>query len=313
MISRDLTNSHPTHPFGQRDEILSRRFPSIRNVIGVDYSGASVAGKTAWAAELTCETTFRASDVEPKFCLSSLRPLGKLARDDSRSTVNDYLVDRISQQPKTLWACDFPFGLPVELPLGGWSKQLAHVSAFRGSAKEFGLSLVSETEKIFGAKHVRRTTDSETATPFDCYHYRIIYQTFHGMRDVLAKVADDPGVSVLPFQYDKIDGRKTHAIVVEACPSSTLKRLGLPHQRYKQSGGKTPDEIHKRTRRTIMKTLSKYVEISHHRRKVIMNDPGGDALDAVLAAVGGWQGFARSDHRAVAEHARYPREGRVYC
>ena len=101
--------------------------------------------------------------------------------------------------------------------------------------------------------------------------------------------------------------------MVEACPSSTLKQLNLPHQRYKQSGGKPPDEIHIKTRRVIMKTLSRYVEISAHRRKVIMNDPGGDALDAVLAGVGAWLGFAMADHQAIASHERYPREGLVYC
>ena len=34
--------------------------------------------------------------------------------------------------------------------------------------------------------HIRRLTDREAKAPFDCYHYRIIHQTFYGMRDVLA-------------------------------------------------------------------------------------------------------------------------------
>jgi hypothetical protein len=44
----------------------------------------------------------------------------------------------------------------------------------------------------------------------------------------------------------------------------------------------------------------------------MMRNPGGDAIDAVLAAVGGWQGYAAADHARVAKHRRYPREGRIY-
>lgn len=285
--------------------------------MGVDFSGAAQSGKTAWAAELAAQNPLRLGDDLPRFRLVTLQRLGKLAGGDDRETVNAYLVDRISTLSETLWGCDFPFGLPIELPIGrprgGWQDQLSHASGFSGSAKDFGLALVKMTERELGTKHVRRTTDRETQTPFDCYHYRIIYQTFHGMRDVLAKIADQPTVSVLPFQYAKLNRPRTDSIILEACPSSTLKRLRLPHQRYKQSGGKPPEESHKKTRRVIMKKLLEYVEMSPHRRRVIMNDPGGDALDAVLAGVGAWLGYARADHRAIAKHDRYPREGFVYC
>lgn len=290
-------------------------------MVGIDFSGAALSGKTAWAAELEA-AELEAAELEAAnsppdhtttaFRLVSLHPLGRLAGGDERETINRYLVDRISADSKTFWGCDFPFGLPLELDLGCWEDQLSHVSEFSGSAKGFGLSLVERTEQRLGTKHVRRQTDRETQTPFDCYHYRIIYQTFHGMRDVLAKIADKPDVAVLPFQYAKL-GKKTRSVVVEACPSSTLKRLHLPHQRYKQSGGKPPDDVHKQTRRRILARIKQHVEISPHRRKVIMNDPGGDALDAVLAGLGAWLGAASTDHQAVARHERYSSEGRVYC
>lgn len=285
--------------------------PAIHTVIGVDYSGAAESGKTAWAAELAAETKLKLGDDSPRFRLVSLQPLGKLAGGDDRQSVNAYLVDRISRRRQTFWGCDFPFGLPIELPIGGWAEQLSHAETFDGSAKEFGTALVEMTERVLGAKHVRRLTDRETQTPFDCYHYRIIYQTFHGMRDVLGKVVDDPNVAVLPFQYARF-GRAS-SVVVEACPSSTLKRLGLPHQRYKQSGGKPPEKTHKKTRQVILKTVSKYVEISPHRRRVMLRDSGGDALDAVLAGLGAWLGFARADHVSIAAHERHPQEGFVYC
>ena len=53
-----------------------------------------------------------------------------------------------------------------------------------------GLECVRRSKELCGAKHIRRLTDIEERAPFDPYHYRIIYQTFHGMRDVLAPLTD---------------------------------------------------------------------------------------------------------------------------
>ena len=43
-----------------------------------------------------------------------------------------------------------------------------------------------------------------------------------------------------------------------------------------------------------------------------MRNGGGDALDAVLAAVGARHAWHAADHRAVARHPRYPREGMLF-
>jgi hypothetical protein len=47
-------------------------------------------------------------------------------------------------------------------------------------------------------------------------------------------------------------------------------------------------------------------------RAVLLGNPGGDALDALVAAVGAARAWAATDHAAVARHARYPREGRQF-
>ena len=52
--------------------------------------------------------------------------------------------------------------------------------------------------------------------------------------------------------------------------------------------------------------------MSQHRRSVIMQDSGGDALDAVLAGLGGWRAFYCTNHAEVLRDARYSLEGRVY-
>ncbi|MEO9592133.1 DUF429 domain-containing protein [Rhodopirellula bahusiensis] len=289
----------------------------FQTVFGVDFSGAALAGKNAWIAELQISSDDTAS---PPLELVDLQPLGRVAGQDDRECVYRWLTSRIRTSKHALWGMDFPFGLPVELNLGSWKAQLRHLAKHPGDAKSYGQSLVKLARQRSGVIHIRRETDRETQTPFDCYHYRIIYQTFHGMRDVLLPIADDPTTAVMPFQEDKLTRRSTAnaspavcRVVVEACPSSTLKRMGLPHQRYKQTGNKPIDAIHLRTRQTILRSLRDIVRISAHRRRVILSNPGGDALDAVLAGVGAWMGWNRVDHSRIACHARYSREGFVYC
>jgi Protein of unknown function (DUF429) len=280
------------------------RLPPVKTVIGVDYSGAAQSGRNAWLAETAVISQTNTLE------LAKISPIGRLACDDSRESINDYLADRIGNANQTLFGMDFPFGLPIELNLGSWPKQLESLRKFKGDAKAYGHFLVARTEKKLGTKHVRRATDREASTPFDCYHYRIIYQTFHGMRDVLAKVADDEATAVWPFQYERDAAKR---IVVEACPSSTLKRLGLPHRLYKQSGDRPIEPQHQKNRQLILQGIQSFISIKPHQRRILMTNPGGDALDAVLAAVGSWHAFMQDDHSLISKHTRYPLEGRVYC
>jgi hypothetical protein len=99
---------------------------------------------------------------------------------------------------------------------------------------------------------------------------------------------------------------------VEACPSSTLKRLGLPHQNYKQPAGGPLSHRRRRTRRAILAGLARHVRISERHQRIIMRNPGGDALDALVGALGGAQAWAAADHDAIARHPRYRREGRLF-
>ena len=275
----------------------------VRRVWGLDFSGAAQSGKNAWLAQ--CDVT-----PDDRLRLTHLDPLERLAGTPDRDAVNQSLVGAIQNAPETLIGADFPFGLPIELGLGDWPDQLAHVAAHDGDAKTYGRHLVDLTQqRCDGSKHVRRQTDRETATPFDCYHYRIIYQTFHGMRDLLVPLAADPSVAVLPFQPIHT---KTQTLVAEACPSSTLKRLGLPHQNYKHPGRPGLPK-HRQTRNKILQSIATQIAITPHRRRVIQQNPGGDALDAVLAAIGVWSAHRRHTPTDFHENPRYRREGMVYC
>ena len=218
----------------------------------------------------------------------------------------------IRDSDSALWAMDFPFGLPVEVLGAGdrWPAQLALLRDWGEDAYGLGLECLRRAKRLGGPMHIRRLTDHEAKAPFDCYHYRIIYQTFYGMRDVLGPLWRAKSTAILPFQYRKLPGARR--VLVEACPSSTLKRLGLPHQNYKQPAGGPLTAKRLRTRHAILAGLRRHVEIDAAQQRVIMRNGGGDALDAVIAAVGGHHAWAAADHPSLARHARYPREGRLF-
>ena len=283
----------------------------IATVHGVDFSGAKLAGRNAWVAR--CEV------VNAGLKLVALDPLERLAGTPDRVPALAHLVSLIRDSRDALWGIDFPFGLPVDILDAGatWRDQLRLVQDWPGEAHAFGLHCVERAKAatladgvMTAAGHVRRTTDVEQRAPFDCYHYRIIYQTFHGMRDVLAPLAGDAKTVVLPFQYARLNA--ADRVVVEACPSSTLKRLRLPHQNYKQPAGGPLTAKRRKTKRAILDATAGRIEMTDRHRRTVMRNPGGDALDAVLAAVGAWESVRDADHAAIARHARYRREGYIF-
>jgi hypothetical protein len=279
---------------------LDLRFESV---YGVDFSGAKLAGENIWIARLACDR-HGSQLVE----LSRLRSLCGTA---DREPALAHLVRLVAASRHALWGMDFPFGLPLEvLPENSrWADQLRLVSEWN-DAYSLGVECVRRARALGGPMHIRRTTDTEARTPFDCYHYRIIFQTYFGMRDVLRPLMRTPGTAILPFQYRRLS--RATRVIVESCPGSTLKRLNLPHQNYKQPAGGPLTPRRRQTRRAILEGLDRFVQISPTQRLAIMRNAGGDALDAVIAAVGALDGWRNADHAAISRHPRYSREGKLY-
>lgn len=306
---------------------------TFATVYGVDFSGARLAGRTAWLARLD-----RWGEQSPPYRIAQLASLERLCGTAERAPALSHLVRLIGASEDALWALGFPFGLPVEVldgtEDGGWPAQLEFLRTWGEDAYGVGLACLRRAQAQGHKGHIRRLTDIEMKAPWDTYSYRIIYQTFFGMRDVLGPLreGDGPpvpgrvqearaaygtaerkgrGTAVLPFDYVGLaDARR---IVVEACPASTLKRLGLPHQNYKQPGAAPLTPERRRTRRTILAGLAPHVSIGRVRRQILLRDNGGDALDAVIAAVGAILSWRETDHPRVAVHPRYLREGRHYA
>jgi hypothetical protein len=280
------------------------RIPDFTRFFGVDFSGAKKAGDFIWVAEL-----------EPRkrgFVLTDLRTLTAYCGTSARAEVLEYLVSLVLSSEQALWGLDFPFGMPVELfPAGTpWPDQFAFLSEWGDEAYACGLECVRRAMELSQRKHIRRTSDAEAKTPFDVFHYRLIYQTFFGMRDVVNPLRQSVGTAVLPFQYRKLARAKR--VVVECCPTSVLKRAGVPHQNYKQPTGGALTRVRRKTRHEILDWLGGMVRIDDRFRRLIMRNPGADAMDAVIAAVGAARAVPAADHRAVSRHPRYRFEGHMF-
>jgi hypothetical protein len=278
------------------------------SIYGVDFSGAKLAGRNIWVARIEAAVGRR----RPPYRLSELARLEKLCGTAERAPALAHLAEMIAATEGALWALDFPFGLPIEVMEPGipWPGQFDFLHTWGEDAYGAGVECLRRAQALGGPNHIRRLTDTEAKAPFDCYHYRIIYQTFYGMRDVLGPLARVRRTAILPFHYRRLPTARR--VLVEACPSSTLKRLGLPHNNYKQPEGGPLTRTRLRTRRSILVGLARHVTIADGHRRVIMRNGGGDALDAVIAAVGAAHAWQVCDHRHVARHPRYLREGRLY-
>lgn len=273
-----------------------------KKVFGVDFSGARLAGKTAFLATLELGE-------RPRF--TSLASLGERAGSDERDVVMPWLVAAIRAERDLLVGIDAPFSLPSALEKGAtYAEELAYVATFP-DAQTLGRTLAEEARARFGKPHVRRRTDALARTPFDSYHYRIVHQTFVVMRDVCRPLLHDARTALLPFAYGRLPG--AHRVVLETCPSSTLKRLGLPFRGYKDPGKASPSPEKVAVRRGILAAIEARARVPRALAERAMQDPGGDALDAMLAALGALEGFTREDHRALAEDASLVREGWVYA
>jgi hypothetical protein len=284
--------------------------PEFGSVYGVDFSGAKQAGRCIWVARTEPRARGRLS-------LVTLDRLDSLCGTAERAVCLAVLVQLVNDSDAALWGFDCPFGLPVELfPEGApWTDQFTFLEEYGEEAYACGLECIRRTKKMRGALHrtrlhCRRQSDLEAKAPFDAFHYRMIYQTFYGMRDVVRPLAATPRTAVLPFQYRKLS--QARRVVVECCPSSVLKKDGLPHQNYKHPKGGPLPRRHLRTRHDILAGLAKLVRIGDRHRRVIMRNPGGDALDAVIAAAGALRGFCAADHHALSRDRRLTREGWMY-
>ena len=253
--------------------------PSPRSrVYGIDFSGARDAGNKVWIAGGVSE----GGCLRVERCASAAEWLGVgPERDPCLAALSEF----VAQRGEAAVGLDFPFGLPVLLVTeGSWVEFVFAFGGRHNDPDHFSDSCQEATaERWPGRKEIKRVTDIEAHTPSSPYNRRIKYQTFYGIRDVLAPLVRNGAAWVLPMQ----PGTRSKPWVLEICPSSTMRDRKLPHQGYKK--GAHPATLKQRaTREHIPDRL---IESEHLApldpaiRTRVLADTGGDALDSIVAAV----------------------------
>lgn len=263
-------------------------------VVGVDFSGARDAGNRIWVATGTA----RENGVVVETCVRC-RDLPGSGADKDRALAA--LVDFIAGAGGCTVGLDFPFSLPaalVEEP--GWEEFVRAFASRYPTADELRRSCMART----GGKELRRRTDREARVPFCVYNMRLYRQTHAGIRDVLAPLIADGTARVLPMQPPD----PSRPALAETCPASLLKAIGV-YPSYKGRDGPRRE-----ARARILSALAERRLLRPPPRALadlLVDDNGGDALDAVIAAVCAARA-AREPTAARARDALEQIEARVF-
>ncbi len=264
------------------------RPPSARRIFGLDFSGASDAGRRMWLAE------GRASPAG--LDVLSCRPVAELpgGGPDRRSALCA-LQSLIAATPDCIMGCDFPFSLPRPLIAeASWTdfiEAFDHLDApaFRAHCR----SRCNGTEP-------KRDTDREAKTPWCAFNIRLYRQSFHGMAELLRPLVTTGRAVALPMQPPS----PGLPWLVEICPASALRRFGW---RGSYKGRGLGDQRRLILSRLIEARLLRPLPAALEER--VVENAGGDALDSILAALAT---LAALSDISGGLGAGDPLEGRVY-
>ena len=237
---------------------------TTRPLIGVDFSGAALAGDKIWIA--------RAHYHHENLVFDQLRPArnlpgGASGRDVALLALTTYLQSL--QAP--ICGFDFPFSLQQsELDRATWRDWVLSLPARFADADAF-------RDAYVGAK---RATDIAAKTPFAPLNLRLYRQTYYGITNVLAPLLRT-GALALPFDEPNADACNDAPWLLEICPASLLKREKL----YFSYKGKS--EAQRCNRERILRECQArfQLEIPDAMQQIAWDDGEGDALDAILAAL----------------------------
>ena len=268
--------------------------------LGVDFSGAKFPDDKIWVAEVEA-----AEEGSGGLRLVSLR------NGFSWRRLVEHLLAAAQRPGGGRALMDFPFGLAALTArnLGVSSampSSLFEAVAACGGPEEFRRRGRGGIEGTGSEVAHKRRVDRLTHTPFAAINHRLYRQTYRGMVEVLLPLAR-AGASIAPWSLGDF-------WIGESCPSSVLRDLtGERPVGYKLS--QNPDPPAERTRREhYLKILRRHfgIAVPKCRQIQMVDDPGGDALDAfVLAAAASAVGTAEAAE-SQAHVGRHPTEAWVY-
>ena len=244
--------------------------PPIGRAIGIDVSASRQAGRLTWIAVIAASPTGPA--------LASIAPAADLLGGAiAPETVFPALAEWIAGQDQAVVGVDSPFGLPRRLVaegdwlafLRGFPIRYADPDAFREACR-----------KTAGGRELRRACDREARTPFAAYNLRLYRQTWWVIAGLLRPLIMADRARAAPMQ--QVD--RGLPILIEACPASSLKRMDA-YRSYKGV-----DHSRRDARQGIVQVLANEgLRIPAPLTHLIVADPGGDGLDAVIAAWAAWR------------------------
>ena len=267
---------------------------------GVDFSGGKRPGEDIWIATGHLE----ADRLRIERCRSAAERFGETDRGPILRALR-----RALGRSGGATGLDVSFGLPAALlPDGieGWHGATRWFADAFADADATGMRerLKSSARSMPGeGVELKRRTD-RTVGASSPYSFITYYQTLYGIRDVLAPLVESGSVSVPPM--DAPDERN----VLEVYPAGTLRRLGTIDTAYKDGADGATAK-----RREILDRLSGtdagaiVVDLPASIRDTAVEEPGGDALDSVVAAVA----TARAARGGFGTERPYDgREGYIY-
>lgn len=275
---------------------MSMRKGCRRQIYGLDFSAARRAGKKIWVAA----GRVRAGALHIERCapLAAYTGTGPELQEALAG-----LRDFVSGHPDALFGFDFPFGLSARLAAGcaDWEDFVLNFPARYADPHQFRQRCLAEAE----GREIKRHTDEASRAPWSPYNLRLYRQTYWGVSGLLSPWVRTRTACVLPMQIP-LPGR---AWVVEVCPASTLRSLGL-YRRYKRR-----DEAGCAVRAAVLAGLEagrELVVASGEVRRLVARDAAGDALDSVVAAFAAWRALRRPSLLTVTKSSAYALEGYIY-
>jgi hypothetical protein len=237
------------------------------HVFGMDFSGAVDAGKRIWIAKgVLKRATLQIFDCIQACNLPHSGP--------RRESCFPALRELIGKQKNAAIGMDFPFSLPKDLV------QQEHLIAFVVHFPDYYDDPDAFRQLCRSAtrgKEIKRLTEIESRTPFSPYNLRLYKQTYYGITEILRPLTKNSQIAVLPVDLPYAN----RPWLLETCPASTLKVLGL-YGKYKGHGGSR-----QAARAHILDKLMAFGHLRIDQKTLyhkIVENTGGDALDSVIAA-----------------------------
>lgn len=284
----------------ERAAVVAVTTAGRRRVYGVDVSGAQDAGDNVWVASAVREG--ERLFVEGCFPGSALPDSGR-DREACLAALRQFLANADG----AVVGLDVPFSLPAELiAADSWTDFLA---AFPGGADDpeaWAADCRERADRLDGERVERmRRTEEAVGAGWSPYNLRLRSATFYALRDVLGPLVEADAVSVLPMQPPD-PGRPW---LLETYPAATFDRLGLASEGYKGDTGSTE------RRSELLDGLEEAgVTITPAVKSDARADDDGDALDAVVAAVGVARALDEGTPLSPGTvDARARLEGRIYA